>query len=201
MTISKKSRLFISIALAAASLVVLAMSLQAFAGSTSSTANANIPNLAALKKVPAPSDKAPSGIEDSAADIGEGGLDVKSIRKLGQGENATYWAGRDSAGNICLVFLLPSGTSGHACAAPEDFNTDGTGVALENMETGEYIEAHLLPDGALPQEGKLYRQDAPGVVVIDPSLRSSRGEKIEIPTRKGEPIQFTVQGEVPRDQL
>ncbi len=201
---SSKLKLTAAILLAAVALAALVLSVQTFV--LSGPGNANIrsgveADLAILSEPARGSDALSVHVASIAADIGDGGLKRETVRKLGDGATATYCTGLDAAENVCIVFELRSATTGYSCGPSDMFNAEGIAVALENMETSEYLEARLLPDRAVPSNTESYVIEAPGVIAISPSLRGEGNARIEVPVRSGDPISFRVLGEVPRDQL
>lgn len=192
----------LSVLLVAFAALILTLQTHASPGrkDTNATLDA-VPDFSALSTPVNAEDRLPQALISSSETIGHGGLALDSVRLLGRGEQATYWVARDKGENVCLLIQLPGGSFGHACGDAELFNSEGIGVALEDMQTSEFIEVHLLPDRAVLTATAKYVGDAPNVIVVSPTLSDASDSRIEVPTRTGEPVSFMVLGQVPRDQL
>ncbi|MDQ0894846.1 hypothetical protein [Agromyces ramosus] len=107
--------------------------------------------LAALGSSGRPIDALPERDRKTASeDHGESGIDLSSTRFLGKNGAASYWAGEDYSGNVCLVVSLSKGGMSSGCTKVEDFISHGVALKYEVPGSGEYSEAYLFPDGVEP---------------------------------------------------
>ncbi len=206
MSISNKAKLLGAAAAAVIASALLVLSIQTFMQSnlsqaSSETASTGTYDFATLDREKGQDDVLNASVRSAADSIGDGGVNLESVRLLGSSSGVSYWAALDRSDNVCLIFELKSETIGFSCVPAEQFNKQGALAGVENMLTGEYLEARLVPDRVQPVEDSRYQVVVAGVIVIDDSLHTQSGSQIEIPVRSGEPFTFSVMGEVPRDQL
>lgn len=197
MQITMKTQLIFILAIAAAGLAVLSFSFVAFGANDGSDSAVEIDlsqiDLLVLSRAQAPGDRQADGAAVNSA--GSGGLVSESVRKLGENERASYWAGIDHDDNVCLMFELRNGTTGFGCSPIDLFNREGTGVALEDVAAEEFLEAQLLPDSAVLTGEGPYEQVAPNVIALDSGLRYQGSRTIELPTTSGGTLLFHVRGQ------
>ncbi|MBN9611924.1 MAG: hypothetical protein J0H64_00380, partial [Actinobacteria bacterium] len=90
----------------------------------------------------------------AAADIGDGGLDVETVRLLAEDEGFRAWTAKDFAGNVCgIPEAAQTGMNGSFCVAEAAFGERGLSGSILSEPSYDpnatpYLQVYLLPDGA-----------------------------------------------------
>jgi hypothetical protein len=105
-----------------------------------------IEQLSLLSAPASAQDRLPAEVDQP--DGGAGDIVRSSVRLVGETTAARFWAGVDSAGQVCLIAYLtpPDWVAGISCAPVSDFAHHGLWVAVQRGSEGE-LRGHLLPDG------------------------------------------------------
>lgn len=203
MSISTKTKVLGASLVAVLGLVTLVVSLQTFvfSGGVSASTKPDVqPDLAVLSAAATSADDLTPDLAAIATDIGDGGIQLGSVRYLGESKNGVFWTAIDLGGNVCLLFQTPSALMGHTCGAASQFNEEGVAVAIEGFDekglSQGYLSARLLPDRADTASTRTYTSEVPNVIGISPELRAEGGTEITVPTNSGEPLKIHVLGEV-----
>ena len=90
-------------------------------------------------------DVLPPGI--SATKLGNGGIDLASVRFVQAGTAGAYWIGADAQGDVCLIVATEpaSNLSGAGCVTPSVFEAHGLAYRLTS-KGHPVAEGYLLPD-------------------------------------------------------
>lgn len=102
--------------------------------------------LAALGRGQSTEDKIPADHAGRPDVHGESGLKLDSTRLISKDSTASYYAGEDNSGNVCLLMFPRAGGTMSACTKVEHFVLRGVGATYQNRDDA-YVEAYLLPDG------------------------------------------------------
>lgn len=97
--------------------------------------------------------KGPQVLEGSVPD---------SARFLGVDSGVRHWSALNTAGEICLISLLPGKgqMAAMSCAPPQDVVDTGLGLQVSDADVA--VRAFVVPEGYVPS--------APGFKKIDPNL-------------------------------
>lgn len=154
---------------------ILALSLVAATGAQA-TAQHEVEGIDALAERAGPDDALPEQVDLRSLDET---IVLDSVRYLGEGLNARYWAAVDASGSICLVSFIDGKdwVAGATCTDPKAFTSSGAGLRL--LGPNGSAEGYLVPDEVLALEPGLVRI-ASNLAVADPdgdgAFRDSKAE-------------------------
>jgi hypothetical protein len=134
------------------------------------------PATAALERARTERDIPPKymGLESDGA-AGDTHVDKSTVRFLGESDVASFWAGYDKAGNICLFTYAPdSFSSGSSCTLVATYASFG--LSEQTGDDEGWAEGYLVPDAAIDSLNGL--STVPGsvnnnFVLVDPQMSTA----------------------------